>query len=123
MVRARTVQHPRDWEVSGYNEIQSPWQRKSTIDFESLMNFLGVKSHEELAALQNRLLENEIGIGQRDPIWTESIAVGDDDYLRDLKGALGARGYHKQIVSERGSKILREQNSCYFPFSDTKMND
>jgi putative transposase len=123
MVRAHAVQHPRDWEVSGYNEIQNPWQRKRIIDYESLKNFLSVRSHEELAALQNRLLDDEIGIGQRDPIWTESVAVGDDDYLQELKCALGARGYHKQIASERGSRILREQNSCYFSFSDIKMSD
>lgn len=123
MVRAHAVQHPRDWEVSGYNEIQSPWQRKRIIDFETLMNFLSVRSHEELAALQNRLLGDEIGIGRRDPIWTESVAVGDDDYLQEMKDALGARGYHKRIAGEGGSKVLREQNSCYFLSSDLKISD
>ena len=123
MVRAHAVQHPRDWEVSGYNEIQSPWQRKRTIDFESLMRFLSVRSHEELAAFQNRLLCSEIGISRRDPIWTESAAVGDDDYLQELKDALGIRGYHKQIAGERGSKVLREKKSCYFLFSDLKISD
>lgn len=123
MVRAHAVQHPRDWEVSGYNEIQSPWQRKRIIDFESLMKFLGVKSHAELAALQNRLLGEEIGVGRRNPIWTEAVAVGDDKYLQELKGALGARGYHKQIEGERGSKLLREQDPCYFLSLGLKMSD
>ena len=123
MVRARAVQHPREWEVSGYNEIQSPWQRKGIIDFESLMKFLGVKSQEELAALQNRLLGEEIRASRRDPIWTEATAVGDDNYLHNLKDALSARGYHKQIAGERGARALREQDPCYFVSLDLKMSD
>lgn len=123
MVRARVVRHPRDWEVSGYNEIQKPWQRKGVIDFELLMNLLNTQSHEELAKLQNRLLDMEIDNVKRNPIWTESAAVGDDNYLQELKYALGARGYHRQIVDEYGSNVLKEQNSCYLPTSGPKMSD
>jgi putative transposase len=123
MVRAQVVRHPRNWEVSGYNEIQNPWQRKRIIDFELLMNFLNVGSQEELAALQDRLLNDEIGVGRRDPIWTESVAVGDDSYLQDLKDALGARGYHRQIAGERRSRVLREQGPCYSSSLGIKMSD
>ena len=87
------------------------------------MNFLNVGSHEELANLQNQLLGDEIGIGRRNPIWTEAVAVGDDCYLQDLKDSLGVRGYHKQIVGERGSRVLREQDPCYFPVLGPRMSD
>lgn len=123
MVRARAVRHPKEWEVSGYNEIQSPWQRKRIIDFETLMKFLGVKSHEELAALQNRLLDEEIRASRRDPIWTEAVAVGDDNYLQDLKNTLSTRGFHKHITGERDTRALREQDPCYFSSLDLKMSD
>ncbi|MGI9225829.1 MAG: transposase [Woeseiaceae bacterium] len=123
MVRARAVKHPREWEVSGYNEIQNPWQRKRAIDFDPLMKFLNVESHRELAALQNQLLDDEIGVVRRNPIWTEAVAVGDDCYLQDMKDSLGARGYHKQIAGEQGAKILKELDPCYLSYLDPKMSD
>ena len=87
------------------------------------MNFLTVKSHKELAALQNQLLDDEIGICRRNPIWTEAAAVGDDRYLHDMKNSLGARGYHKMITGEQGSRVLKEQYPCYFLSLDLKMSD
>lgn len=120
MVRARVVRHPRDWEVSGYNEIQKPWQRKSIIDFELLMSLLNTDSHRELTILQNDFLDEEIANTKRNPIWTESVAVGDDNYLQELKDTMGARGIHKQIANEMGSQVLREESCCYLTHSDLK---
>ena len=120
MVRARVVRHRRDWEVSGYNEIQKPWQRKSIIDFELLMSLLNTDSHRELTILQNEFLDEEVANTKRNPIWTESVAVGDDNYLQELKDTMGARGIHKQIANEMGSQVLREESCCYLTHSDLK---
>jgi putative transposase len=92
MVRAGVVQHPRDWEVSGYNEIQIPWQRKGIIDFRLLM----------------KLLVGDNDSTRRNPLWTESLAVGDETYLEEIRTVLGVRGLHRQISIDKGIRCLRE---------------
>ena len=111
MVRACAVRHPGDWDVCGYNEIQRPWKRKGVIDFDLLMNFLNVNSQSELAELQKELLGREIANTRRDSVWTESVAVGDERYLQDMKAGLGARGFHRQISDEEDGWSLRKRRS------------
>ena len=101
MVRARAVEHPSTWDVCGYNEIQSPWGRKGVIDFDRLRLYAGAGSNEKLARLQNTLLDDELDRTQRNPVWTESAAVGDETYLVNLKEQLNAGGIHKQAVDNR----------------------
>jgi hypothetical protein len=98
MVRARAVEHPSGWDVCGYNEIQSPWGRKGVIDFDRLNYYVGVRSTDELANLQNIRLDLEIEHTQRDSAWTESVAVGEETYLLKLKRELAARGINKHAV-------------------------
>jgi putative transposase len=123
MVRACVVQHPGDWEVCGYNEIQNPRPRKRVIDFEALMRLLNVDSHQTLANLQNRLLQNEISNSARNPIWTRSIAVGDTKYLEGIRLNLGSRGTYRKIADEHGYQILREPGADYPAILGTKMCD
>ena len=87
MVRARAVEHPKDWEVCGYNEIQQPWERKGVIDFDSLLQLMQLRTHSELAEQLDLLLQEEILVTRRNSAWTESIAVGTEAYLQTLKGA------------------------------------
>lgn len=108
MVRAGAVPHPREWEIAGYNEIQNPWQRKSVIDFETLCAFLNTTSTDELARLQKRWLDAELGRSKRAPEWTESVAVGDEAFLADFKTILGARGIHREIASVQDGWVLRD---------------
>ena len=121
MVRAGAVQHPRDWEVSGYNEIQIPWQRKGVIDFRLLMKMLSVDTHQELTKLQDRLLVGDSDSTRRNPLWTESLAVGDETYLEEIRTVLGVRGLRRQISSEQGIRCLREPICPYLPFSEPKL--
>ncbi len=108
MVRARAVAHPREWEVAGYNEIQNPRPRKGVIDFETLFAYLATSSAEELARLQNRWLDSEVGKSRRTPAWTEAIAVGDEAFLADFKMILGARGIHRRLASVRDGWVLQD---------------
>jgi putative transposase len=121
MVRAHVVRHPGDWEVCGYNEIQNPKPRKRVIDFEALLRLLNVDSHKTLVDLQNHLVQNEISHSKRNPIWTESIAIGDTEYLEGIKLSLGSRGTYRQIAGEHGSQILREPDAGYHAVFDGKL--
>lgn len=123
MVRARVVRHPRDWEVCGYNEIQSPRPRKRVVDFEALMRLLNVDSHQTLVDLQNRLLQNEISDSKRNPIWTQSVAVGEREYLEEIKRNLGSRGMYRQVDDENRFRILREPGHAYHAIFGKKLRD
>jgi putative transposase len=111
MVRARVVEHPSAWDICGYNEIQSPWGRKGVIDFDRLSYYLGVRSTDELAKLQNNQLDREIEHTRRDPVWTESFAVGEEMYLLSLKRDLAARGINKHAVDHGGTWVLQDGDS------------
>ena len=113
MVRAGAVKHPCDWDVSGYQEIQRPWQRKGVIDFRALMNLFGANSQRELSDLQNKWIAEEAGRTKRDPAWTQAVAVGDDNYLQVIRENMGARGIHRKILGGDGLHMLREEVACY----------
>jgi hypothetical protein len=108
MVRAGVVQHPAEWEVSGYTEIQSPWKRKGIIDFDVLRSLLGCESIEQLARRLRRAAETEIGTTGREPAWSESVGVGDEEFLTDLKARLGSRAVHKDPEVAGSSWILMD---------------
>lgn len=120
MVRAQAVAHPRDWEVSGYNEIQKPPGRSRIIDFPALLRLLQVESHDHLAATQNCLVDEEIGHARRSPAWTQSVAVGDEAYLKKVKAELGLRGHRRKILTEGHIQALSESYPEYWPISDSK---
>jgi hypothetical protein len=60
MVRAGVVEHPRQWEFCGYNEIQNPRKRKGIIDFDRLMDLLGFNNYDDLKDAHSRWVDSEI---------------------------------------------------------------
>ena len=113
MVRANAVQHPADWEVSGYTEIQKPWRRKGVIDFDALCILLGNGAIDEVAQRMRRAAEAGIGTTQRNPAWSESVGIGDEAFLVDLKMRLGANGIHKRLETADGDWMLMDRTSDY----------
>jgi REP element-mobilizing transposase RayT len=113
MVRAGVVQHPRHWEVGGYNEIQAPRRRKGIIDHNTLRRLTGMSDAEELRYKHEKWIVGELLNSRRNSIWTESVGVGDEAFLTDLKSQLGVAGYHKKIRSVDGVQMLREARNCY----------
>jgi REP element-mobilizing transposase RayT len=93
MVRAGVVRHPSEWSFCGYNEILNPRQRYSLVDQKSLTDLLGIKSIDKLKEIYWGWVEEalEKQARQRQPRWTESIAVGSEAFVRDTKEKLGIR--------------------------------
>ena len=108
MVRARAVARPSQWDVCGYNEIQSPWGRKGVIDFDRLKYYFGVDSNAALGHLLNSQLELEIDSTQRDPAWTEFVAVGEESFLLNVKRNLAARGVNRHAVDNGSKWVLKD---------------
>jgi hypothetical protein len=88
MVRAGVVVHPSEWLFSGYNDIQIPRKRYSLLDYEILMALLNIRNMEELKKSYRGWVEEELvkEDRERQPRWTESVAVGSDGmYLIEFK--------------------------------------
>lgn len=84
MVRAGVVQHPAQWPVSGYNDIQYPRMRYRIIDMHALCELTGSKGFDSLRQNHRAWIDHEIRTGglARQPEWTESFAVGPKTFRR-----------------------------------------
>ncbi len=66
MVRAGAVEHPKQWEFCGYNEIQNPKKRKGIIDFDRLMGLLGLENYDDLKDAQAKWVDSIIQTNHSD---------------------------------------------------------
>ena len=115
MVRADVVRHPSDWPFCGYNEIQNPRLRYSLVDQEGLVDLFDIKSMDDLKKTYRGWVEEalEKQSRQRQPRWTESIAVGSEDFVRNTKEKLGIRAVGREVIGSNGSYVLQEPETSY----------
>jgi len=100
MVRAGVAGHPREWEFCGYREMARPdlRPRLRLVDADVLAALAGAHDPGSLSHMRDEWIEQAIRKGryEREPLWTESIAVGGEDFLKrvasDLGGRTGAAG-------------------------------
>lgn len=122
MVRAGVVGHPRAWEVSGYREIQSPPQRYRVIDRQVLMEMLGIDDPEELSPLHRQWVDAAMQSPQgRDDVWSRSLAVGSEAFVRRIQQELGPRGTARDIEIADGVACIREAPGSYGSFPRGKL--
>jgi putative transposase len=102
MVRAGVVSNPREWDESGYNEIQQPRERYTLIDHKCLMDLLDITSMDILKRSHRGWVEEALGIGRsaRDSKWSESIAVGSKGFVAMVKKQLGLSAKGRKIIAE-----------------------
>jgi REP-associated tyrosine transposase len=115
MVRAGVVNHPSEWNFSGYNEIQNPRERYALIDYKRLMELLHIPSIEDLSNSHKKWVE-EIPKTKnyvRQSKWSQSIAVGSKSFVESVKAKLGIRARSRRISESGGSYRLREAQSPY----------
>jgi putative transposase len=115
MVRAGVVRHPREWRYGGYNEIQNAKQRYRLIDRQKLTALLGIKDADYLSEYHRIWVEEKLNSGsnQRDAKWTESIAVGDEQFVLETKAKLGAKAIGRRALETKGGYELREPENPY----------
>ena len=87
MIRAGVVDHPSQWRVCGFNEIQSPRSRYQVIDMAALCELTGSDSDETFRSKHRKWVEQALARGKpiRQPEWTENAAVGPDDFTAIFK--------------------------------------
>ena len=115
MVRNGVVQHPSGWQHGGYNEIQDPPRRYGSISREKLIACCGVVSDIELRREHREWVEEAIirDGRTRQPLWSESIAVGSEKFILGVleKLQIRAKGRKVRKVGERYE--LREPPATY----------
>jgi putative transposase len=117
-VRAGIVRHPADWPFCGFQEIAGLRARKCLIDKRLLMELLGMESERRMADRYQGWIQEALASGDmsRQPAWTESVAVGREDFVKRIHGELGLRAVHKETVNVAGGFVLREPPGLYLPY-------
>jgi REP element-mobilizing transposase RayT len=123
MVRAGVVNHPSEWEMNGFNEIQNPPERYGIIDRSGLRSYCGIPNPEQFSEQHRQWVQEAISNGksQRECCWTESIAVGSNGYVEEIRTKLGLSG-NGRIMEEQevGRCVLREEPVPYNAIFDPK---
>jgi hypothetical protein len=50
---------------------------------------------------------------ERDSCWSESLAVGDEEFVAGVKEGLGIRGWNRIVTKEGPGFVLRESEADY----------
>lgn len=110
MVRAGVVNHPEEWPFCGYNEVQSPRQRYSLIDYQRLISLLQMKDLEELQESCRNRIEQALASREqsRESKWTESVAVGSKSFIEATIKRLGIKARGRKVYGNNKSYELRE---------------
>jgi putative transposase len=108
MVRAGVVKHPTDWEDCGYHELIGRKKEHSLIHRECLMNLLDTDelNFQETYKMyiEEYLVKKEY---KRECYWTESIAVGNQEFVNGVKSKLGYKAKGRRVVKESDFFYLR----------------
>lgn len=115
MVRAGVVSHPNDWRWSGYHEIQKPKKRYRVIDHDKLRHFLNVETNEMLSKAHRGWIDSQLkNKPERQSFYSESLAVGSEDFIDKVKQSLGIRAIGRRVrqASEVGYQ-LKESIAMY----------
>jgi REP element-mobilizing transposase RayT len=115
MVRTGLVQHPSEYCISGYNEIQNPQQRYSIINRKILLELFGIHDENCFRQMHRELVEIELKNNSsiKNSLWSESIAVGSENFIKDIQQKLAGRVEGRSVVTYNGTTALKEPQAPY----------
>ena len=115
MVRAGVVEHPSQWEVSGYHEIQTPPSRYRIVDMVALQKALGIATEPQVRLAHREWVTEALKLekSERDARWSESLAVGSECFARDVQAQLGVAALARQITDDADGACLKEPVASY----------
>ena len=125
MLRAGIVHHPSEWVSSGYSEIQCPRRKCSLIAYERLRALAGFDSYDEFRVSHRNWVTAALDNSgsTRDSMWTQSIAVGSEEFIGRTKEALGISAKGRKVLESGEVFHLREPTVSYNLDFGTKNND
>jgi putative transposase len=112
MFRAGVVRHPREWPYCGYDEMERPDHRPRLhlVDMGSLLELTGARDPRALARLREDWIDAAIRKGRmgREPLWTESLAVGTSEgFLSRFQADMGSKLRQGEIIRDGEALLLR----------------
>jgi putative transposase len=115
MVRAGVVDHPGEWRWCGHDELVGDRTRYRLIDREAFARLLGPALKSEFDEAYRREVEEAIAIRrlQREPWWTESIAVGNEEFVGRIKEQTRYRRRLDTSEAASGVWVVRESAEIY----------
>jgi putative transposase len=115
MVRAGVVNHPSKWLHSGYREIQEPPKRYAVIDLEALAALCDFTDLRDFQRAHRQWVEQalENGCAPRDDRWSEALAVGSLAFVEKIKGELGIKALHREVLETDGTYALHDPSEAY----------
>jgi REP element-mobilizing transposase RayT len=115
MVRAGVVRHPTEWEHGGYREIQQPPDRYRLIDLATLSALCGFVNVADFQVGHRQWVDAALRMSAmtRDDRWSESVAVGSEQFVEQVKTELGSAVGRRQIATENKTYTLREPSPPY----------
>jgi len=110
MVRAGVVKHAAEWPHSRYLAIQQPPERYRVVDLLALSKLCGFDDIREFQKAHREWVEAGLSgdIAGRDDRWSESLEVGSEGFVEQVKMELGFRAQHRQFAMADGLYTLRE---------------
>ncbi len=115
MVRAGVVRHPSEYGISGYNEIQNPSERYAVVDRPTLRGLFAIDDEHRFQQTHREWVEVELTnkTAVKNSIWTESVAVGSENFVNDIQRKLAGRGQGSSVTSHNGVATLKEPQGPY----------
>ena len=114
MVRAGVVSDPGEWKWCGYGEIDRMPQRYRRIDRERLAWRLGLADARQLREWQRETLDRFAeSCREREAAWSESLAVGSECFVREMKQKLGTSAGFREVEDDADVFVLREASMRY----------
>ena len=115
MVRAGVVCHPMDWPWCGYHELIGMRQRYLLLDIDCLVEALGLADRKTLAEIHRQRIMASIKNNRlsREAFWTESIAVGSEDFLKEIIAKTKNRKRLYITCNDAGDWHVKEDHIFY----------
>ena len=85
------------------------------VNRKKLKDLLGIKDNDQLSEYHRNWVEGVMknGSNQRDAKWTESVAVGDKEFVMETKAKLGAKAIGRRALENNEGYELKEPQSPY----------
>lgn len=115
MVRAGVVSHPSAWPHSGFNEIQQMPERYRVIDVAELSALFGIREIHSFMQSHHQWVEEALKSDSRprQACWSDSIAVGSERFVEEIKERLGMKSRGRVVYQEQERHLLKELMAIY----------
>ncbi len=122
MVRAGVVTHPGEWPWCGYQEITGARTRYCIVDMDLVRAHVPEDPAPPLTTYYDACIARgmEAAAAKRDPMWTDSIAIGSQNYVDDIATQERKRVQLHSEEHHPGTWCLREREEPYGRFSGSK---